>query len=73
MITLFEVITHYGTSDPKILAGGISEALITTQAGLSIAIPILLIHNFLRNQSLHIHAEMEKHAVRILNRLWPET
>lgn len=73
MITLFEVITHYGTSDPKILAGGISEALITTQAGLSIAIPILLMHNFLRNQSLHIHSEMEKHAIRILNRLWPET
>lgn len=73
MITLFEVITHYGTSDPKILAGGISEALITTQAGLSIAIPILLVHNWLRNQSLHIHAEMEKHAIRILNRLWPET
>ncbi|MBD3242061.1 MAG: hypothetical protein GF331_15835 [Chitinivibrionales bacterium] len=73
MITLFEVITHYGTSDPKILAGGISEALITTQAGLSVAIPILLVHNWLRNQSLHIHAEMEKHAIRILNRLWPET
>ncbi len=72
MISLFEVITHYGTSDPKILAGGISEALITTQTGLSVAIPILLVHNFLRNQSNHIHAEMEKHAIRILNRLWPE-
>jgi biopolymer transport protein ExbB len=73
MISLFEVITHYGTGDPKILAGGISEALITTQTGLATAIPILLIHNWLRNQSLHIQSEMEKHAIRILNRLWPET
>ncbi len=73
MISLFEVITHYGTSDPKILAGGISEALVTTETGLIIAIPVLLMHNFLRNQSVHIHTEMEKHAIRILNRLWPET
>ncbi|MBD3391350.1 MAG: hypothetical protein GF418_04815 [Chitinivibrionales bacterium] len=72
MINLFQVITHYGTGDPKILAGGISEALITTQTGLSVAIPILLIHNALRNRSLHIQSEMEKHAIRILNRLWPE-
>ncbi len=72
MINLFEVITHYGTGDPKILAGGISEALITTQSGLSVAIPILLVHNFLRNKSLHIQNEMSKNAIRILNRLWPE-
>jgi biopolymer transport protein ExbB len=73
MINLFEVITHYGTGDPKILAGGISEALITTQTGLGVAITILLIHNSLRNKSLHIQSEMEKNAIRILNRLWPET
>jgi biopolymer transport protein ExbB len=72
MINLFEVITHYGTGDPKILAGGISEALITTQTGLAVAIPILLIHNYLRNKSNHIQSEMEKNAIRILNRLWPE-
>jgi len=73
MISLFEVITNYGTGDPKILAGGISEALITTEAGLIIAIPVLLMHNFLRNRSQHIQTEMERHAIRILNRLWPET
>lgn len=71
MISLFEVITHYGTGDPKILAGGISEALVTTQTGLAVAIPILLVHNFLLNRSNHIQSEMQKHAVRILNRLWP--
>lgn len=72
MINLFTVITSYGTSDPKILAGGISEALITTQTGLSIAIPTLLLHNYLNNRLTHIQTEMEKHAIRILNRLWPE-
>ncbi|MFP4163702.1 MAG: MotA/TolQ/ExbB proton channel family protein [Chitinispirillaceae bacterium] len=72
MINLFEVITSYGTGDPKIMAGGISEALVTTQMGLIIAVPILLVHNYLRNRTNHIQSEMEKQAIRILNRLWPE-
>ncbi|MEW6042469.1 MAG: MotA/TolQ/ExbB proton channel family protein, partial [Elusimicrobiota bacterium] len=62
MIELFEVITRFGTGDPKIMAGGISEALITTQVGLSIAIPILFAHNFLRNRRNHIQADMERYA-----------
>lgn len=73
MINLFEVITNYGTSDPKILAAGISEALITTEVGLIIAIPVMLIHNFLRNRANDIQAATEKYAIRILNRLWPES
>jgi biopolymer transport protein ExbB len=72
MINLFEVITSYGTGDPKILAAGISEALITTEVGLIIAIPVMLIHNFLRNRADNIQAATEKHAMHILNRLWPE-
>ncbi|MBD3343783.1 MAG: hypothetical protein GF401_01820 [Chitinivibrionales bacterium] len=72
MIHLFKVITDYGTGDPKILAGGISEALVTTQTGLAIAIPVLLVHNALRNRTNKIMSEMEKMAIRILNRLWPE-
>ncbi len=72
MIKMFNVITHYGTGDPKILAGGISEALVTTQTGLSVAIPILLIHNFLNNKSILIQNDMQKYAIRILNRLWPK-
>jgi len=71
MINLFEVITNYGTGDSKIMAGGISEALITTQTGLTIAIPILLIHNYLRNKKSRIQAQMEKSAIAVLNRLWP--
>ncbi len=72
MIELFKVITHYGTGDPKIMAGGISQALITTQTGLSIAIPTLLLHNALRNRTNRIMSDMEKQAIRILNRLWRE-
>ncbi|HEX2959447.1 MAG TPA: MotA/TolQ/ExbB proton channel family protein [Chitinispirillaceae bacterium] len=72
MIRLFEVITNYGTGDPKMLAGGISEALITTEVGLIIAIPVLLVHNFLRNRTNDLQAQMEKHAIRVLNRLWPD-
>lgn len=72
MISMFESITRFGTGDPKLLAGGISEALVTTEVGLIIAIPVLLIHNFLRNRRNHIQADMEMYAMKILNRLWPE-
>ena len=71
MISLFEVITTYGTGDPKIMASGISEALITTQTGLVVAIPILLVHNMLRNRKNRLQEEMERNAVAILNRIWP--
>ncbi|MFP4521285.1 MAG: MotA/TolQ/ExbB proton channel family protein [Fibrobacterota bacterium] len=70
MIGMFESITKFGTGDPKLLAGGISEALVTTETGLAIAIPVLLAHNFLRNSRNHIQADMEMYAMRILNRLW---
>ena len=71
MISLFEVITNYGTGDPKIMASGISEALITTQTGLVVAIPILLVHNILRNRKNRLQEEMERNAIAILNRIWP--
>jgi biopolymer transport protein ExbB len=72
MIRMFESITRFGAGDPKLLAGGISEALITTEVGLAIAIPVLLVHNFLRNRRNHLQADMEMYAMRILNRLWPQ-
>jgi biopolymer transport protein ExbB len=71
MINLFAVLTQYGNSDPKLVAGGISEALVTTQTGMMIAIPIVLIHNHLRNRKNRIQAELEKNAISLLNRLWP--
>ncbi|MFH1727955.1 MAG: MotA/TolQ/ExbB proton channel family protein [Pseudomonadota bacterium] len=66
MISLFEVITSYGTSDPKLLAGGISEALITTETGLIIAIPIILAHNFLSNKADKIINDIHVSAMAIL-------
>ncbi|MGM0443312.1 MAG: MotA/TolQ/ExbB proton channel family protein [Fibrobacterota bacterium] len=71
MIRMFNDITEFGTGDPQLLAGGISEALVTTETGLIVAIPILLIHTFLRNRRNRIQADMEMYAMRILNRLWP--
>ncbi len=44
MIQTFQVITLYGTGDPKLMAGGISEALVTTMLGLCVAIPLVLLH-----------------------------
>lgn len=71
MISMFKSITTFGTGDPTLLAGGISEALITTEIGLAIAIPLLLIHTFLSNRRNEIQSELESYAMRILNRLWP--
>jgi biopolymer transport protein ExbB len=72
MITMFEAITRFGTADPKLLAGGISEALITTQIGLVIAIPLLLFHNFLRNRRNRIQSDMETYTMKIMNKVWGE-
>ncbi|MBN1417560.1 MAG: MotA/TolQ/ExbB proton channel family protein [Planctomycetes bacterium] len=47
MISTFKMVTLFGTSDPRFMAGGISEALITTEAGLRVAIPALLLRGIL--------------------------
>ncbi len=70
MIQLFQVITMHGTSDPKLLAGGISVALVTTEAGLIVAIPLQLLHTFLANRVDGIRARMEKAGLAILNSRW---
>lgn len=63
MISTFHVITLFGTGDPRLMAGGISEALITTMLGLSVAIPIMLAHTFLSRRVDHIVEDMEEKAV----------
>jgi biopolymer transport protein ExbB len=60
MINTFRVITIYGTGDPRMMSGGISEALITTQLGLAVAIPILMAHHFLERQVDKIIGDMEE-------------
>ncbi len=57
MIETFQSITLFGTGDPKLMSGGISQALVTTELGLAVAIPILLIHSALSaksNRLIHI-------------------
>jgi biopolymer transport protein ExbB len=60
MILTFQAITLYGTGDPKLMAGGISQALVTTVLGLTVAIPIVLLHTLVSGRSkriLHILQE----------------
>jgi biopolymer transport protein ExbB len=54
MIQTFQVITLYGAGDPKMMAGGISQALVTTVEGLVVAIPMVLIHTIVSGQSRKI-------------------
>jgi biopolymer transport protein ExbB len=67
MINTFRVITLFGTGDPKLMSGGISEALVTTELGLAVAIPIMLLHTFLSRRADHIVGEMEEKAVQMTN------
>jgi len=67
MIDTFRVITLFGTSDPKLMSGGISEALVTTELGLAVAIPIMLVHTFLSRKSDHLIGDMEAKAVQLTN------
>lgn len=68
MIELFDVITLYGTSNPKVLAGGISVALVTTQAGLAIAIPIMLVHHFLVKKKNFIVESLQKYSLELFKK-----
>ncbi len=67
MISTFDVITEFGTGDPKLLSGGISIALVTTQLGLIVAIPLLLLGNVLSGWAERIKDDMEKATLRIIN------
>jgi biopolymer transport protein ExbB len=67
MIDTFRVITLFGTSDPKLMSGGISEALVTTELGLAVAIPIMLLHTYLSRKSDHLIGDMEAKAVQMTN------
>jgi biopolymer transport protein ExbB len=67
IINTFKLITVFGSGDVKTLSGGISEALITTEFGLIVAIPSLLLHAFLSRKAKGIVDKMEKIAVNFLN------
>ncbi|MFC1494181.1 MotA/TolQ/ExbB proton channel family protein, partial [Thermodesulfobacteriota bacterium] len=73
MIKTFEIITEVGTGDPGMLAGGISEALLTTQFGLVVAIPIMLLHHFLKSQVDKIANDMEEKGTAFIITLSKES
>ncbi|RKZ19421.1 biopolymer transporter ExbB [bacterium] len=72
MIETFRIITVHGTGDPKLMSGGISEALVTTELGLAVAIPIMLLHTIISRRVDHIIGDMEKQAVHLTNLLLDE-
>lgn len=67
MISTFDIITEFGTGDPKMLSSGISEALITTKLGLVVAIPTLLVGNLFSGWSNKIKIMLEREALRLSN------
>lgn len=66
IIRTFGVIRAFGNANPSLMAGGISEALLTTASGLVIAVPILIVHAVLRGRSERIVADAERHAAMLL-------
>jgi len=67
MIETFQSITLLGTSDPKLMAGGISQALITTVMGLCVAIPLLFCHSFLSSKSQAILQLIQQQSLGLLS------
>jgi biopolymer transport protein ExbB len=66
MIKVFTAITTAGVGNPAVLAGGISQALITTAAGLSVAIPSLIFHRYLTGRVDQLVVGMEEQAIKLV-------
>ena len=69
MIRTFAIISEKGIAHPSQLAGGISEALITTATGLVVAIPTLIFYNYFTNKADRLILEIEKHSYRVVETL----
>ena len=69
IIETFQSIAVFGTGNPRYLSGGISEALITTQFGLMIAVPIIIVHHLLEKWVDGYILEMEERISDLINRL----
>jgi biopolymer transport protein ExbB len=67
MIEAFNVIALEGSGTPATLGGGISQALITTAAGLSVAVPIILVHRYLSGRAEGLTLQLEETTSRILD------
>jgi biopolymer transport protein ExbB len=73
MVKVFTAITTHGVGNPTVLAGGIAEALITTGAGLSVAIPALIGYRYYRNRIDTLVVDMEKEAIKLVEALHRRT
>ena len=69
MINTFQVITTHGTGDPRLMAGGISEAMVTTQVGLAVAIPVMLFAAFLGRRARNLSQDMEEKGLALMGTL----
>ena len=68
MINTFQAITLFGTGDPKLMAGGISQALVTTVMGLTVAIPTVLLHTLVNGRSKRLLQILEERSIGIIAR-----
>ncbi|MDZ7695840.1 MAG: MotA/TolQ/ExbB proton channel family protein [Deltaproteobacteria bacterium] len=69
MINTFQVITTHGTGDPRLMAGGISEAMVTTQVGLAVAIPVMIVATFLGRRARSLSHDMEEKGLALMGAL----
>lgn len=72
MIQMFSGISAQGMGDPSIVAGGIAQALITTAAGLVVAIPSLIFYRYLRGRANDLLLDMEQEAIKLIEFLHGE-
>ncbi len=66
MIGTFQSIALFGAGDPRVMAGGISQALVTTQLGLTVAIPTILLHTILSNKSSRLIQILDEQTAGLL-------
>lgn len=72
MIETFQIITLFGAGDPRLMSGGISQALVTTQLGLAVAIPLLLLHSFLHSRANRMVALLDEESANIYAQYQPD-
>lgn len=67
MIATFDIITEFGTGNPKLLSSGISIALVTTELGLIVAIPCLVLGNLLGGWAEQLKSDLDRASLRVVN------
>jgi biopolymer transport protein ExbB len=68
MIATFQSISLFGTGDPKLMASGISQALVTTMLGLCVAIPLLFLHSLVASRSRTLVQILDEQTAGLVNR-----